>query len=196
MGRRVANMYEHTTRTVNGVKEWKRGAPRREKETSADAREKMNKDVGNHESPATSSQDANYKFLYFGAAATTTRSSRAPASVSTTAITTTIDALSRSSAPWSAHWPLTTFLLCLNEDSDVPSGFSIDPDATMTTLTLRKRGDDCTLGRFKLLELEEGAGFITNNLEFLDLPETRGDGLSQRLLSDSLHHALDKALGM
>jgi len=156
---------------VNGVKEWKRAAPGEEREINANAREKRNRDVGNNESPTTNSRDADHKFLGFGAP-TTAGSSRAPTSVPTTAIATTIDALSRSSAPWPAHRPLTTLLLGLNEDPDVSCTFNIEPDTSLTTLSWWKRGSYGTLGRFKLLELEEGAGFVTNDLELLDGPES------------------------
>lgn len=104
----------------------------REGETNANAREKRNKGVENNEGPATRSQDTNYKSLGSGA---TTATGSSPASVRTTAITTTINPLSGSSAPWFAHGPLTTLLLGLNEDPDVPSTFSLDPDTTLTTLS-------------------------------------------------------------
>jgi len=84
---------------------------------------RRNKDVGNNE-------DTNYKVLYFGTATTTGWS---PASVSATAVTTTIDTMSRPTP--STHRPLTTLLLGLDEDSDVPSTFSIDPDTALSTLS-------------------------------------------------------------
>jgi len=75
-------------------------------------------------------QDTDYKVSGFGAATT---AGSAPASVSTTAIITTVDAMS--GPPWPTHRPLTTLLLGLNEDSGVPSGFGIDPDTTLAALS-------------------------------------------------------------
>jgi len=80
-------------------------------------------------------------------------------------ITTTINALPGSSAPWSAHWPFSTLLLSLEED---PQRTVIDPDTTLTTLALWERSNDGTLGRFSLFELEEGAGFVADDLNILN----------------------------
>jgi hypothetical protein len=116
------------------AKAW--GAAREKRGKDANAGEKRNKDAGN-ESSTTSSQNANYKFL--GSEATT--AGCASASVSATAVTTiptiaaAVDTLSRSSAPWSAHWPLAALLLGLDDNPGVPPTFSIDPDTTLTTLT-------------------------------------------------------------
>ena len=86
-----------------------------------------------------------------------------------TNITTTVNALSGSSTPWSAaHRPLSALFLGLKENTQRTV---IDPDATLTTLTLWERSNDGTLGRFSLFELEERAGFVTDDLNLLDGPE-------------------------
>ena len=139
--------------------------------------------MGNNESSTAGSRGANHKFL--GSEATT--AGCAPASVSATTVTTittiatvaaTVDTMSRPSAPRSAHRSLAALLLGLNDNSDVPPTFNIDPDTTVATLTLWKRSSDGTLGRLKLLKLEKGASFGTNNLELLDGSEARCDDLS------------------
>lgn len=105
----------------------------------------------------------------------TTTGALASTSVHTAAVTATINALSGSSTPWSAHRPLTTFLLGLDEDLDVASTLGLDPDAALTTLSQRKRSSDSTFGRLELLKLEKGASLVTDDLKFFDGPEAYGD---------------------
>lgn len=137
------------------------GAERR-RGTNANAKEKRNKDVENNEDPTASSLRA------LGLGATTAAGSWASASIRAAAITTTVNTLSRSTTPWPAHGPLTALLLGFDEDPDVPPILSLDPDTTLTTLSWWERSSDGTLGRVKLLELEEGAGFATNDLKVFD----------------------------
>jgi len=147
-----------------------------------------NKDVGNNEAPAVSSQ-SKHKFSGFGAAATTT--SLAPPSISTTTITT-VDALPRSSAPRPAHWPLSTLLLGLKGDSGSPFDF-INPDTTLATLVLWERSSDGTPCRINLLKLEEGACLAADDLKFLNGSKARGD-VPQRAFCNSVHHALNETV--
>jgi hypothetical protein len=94
-GRQVANICEHTKQErYTGLKIESVG--RRKEEKMQMRRGGRNKDVGKGEASTVSSRGQ--KFLGFEAAATARRSS-SPASVSTTAITATVDALSVSSAP-------------------------------------------------------------------------------------------------
>jgi hypothetical protein len=129
-----------------------------------------------------------YRFLGLGRATTTTSSG--PPSVPTTAVTTAIDTLPRTSDPRPAHRPLATFLLRLKEYSEVSI---IDLNATLAAVIVWERRNDGTLGRFDLFEFEKRAGLVADDFKLLDSPKAR-DNVPQRVIRNTLHHTLDKTV--